>query len=355
MGTAQSGAERARDRRTASVRGITSSRSPRSSRNSAVTEKRRGGPRDHDGGSDEPAPRSDAVLELDALQANADGCPRYQEMLQPSSGRGMSYAEACPLAAADAYGWSWLEAAAGVSPADRGRRLREFVAVLQAHGASDAARVRPRHATGTGWLLRGPWKSAPSPRSSTTSIFYRENGGSPEARQKDRAEGHEPRRRSDGPSRRHPRTGLAFRMAGTRFRLSELRGRPVTGLIPGGRSPVGGDESRSSMRFCRSSSATTPSSSASPSTVCGSPRLCGGAPLRFPLLATSGPGRRLTAYGAYREGTVLGTCAVLIDPRGMIHWSYISPSDVNPGADGSSPLGVSAERAAARPTDEHHG
>jgi len=58
--------------------------------------------------------------------------------------------------------------------------------------------------------------------------------------------------------------------------------------------------------------------------------------LRFPLLADFEPkGHVARMYGAYRErdGTTERALFV-IDPAGVIRWSYCSPGDVNPGADG---------------------
>lgn len=58
--------------------------------------------------------------------------------------------------------------------------------------------------------------------------------------------------------------------------------------------------------------------------------------LRFPLLADSHPkGAVARSYGAYREDD--GVCEralFVIDGNGIIHWSYLSPIAVNPGADG---------------------
>ncbi len=58
--------------------------------------------------------------------------------------------------------------------------------------------------------------------------------------------------------------------------------------------------------------------------------------LRFPLLADFEPkGRMATDYRVYRE--VDGTAEralFVIDGDGVIRWSYVSPIDVNPGADG---------------------
>lgn len=58
--------------------------------------------------------------------------------------------------------------------------------------------------------------------------------------------------------------------------------------------------------------------------------------LRFPLLADFEPkgevGRR---YGVYRNKEGISERALfVIDSKGIIRWSYVSPIDVNPGADG---------------------
>jgi len=58
--------------------------------------------------------------------------------------------------------------------------------------------------------------------------------------------------------------------------------------------------------------------------------------LRFPLLADFEPkGEVARRYGAYRaaDGTT-ERALVVIDADGVIRWHYISPIDVNPGADG---------------------
>jgi peroxiredoxin len=58
--------------------------------------------------------------------------------------------------------------------------------------------------------------------------------------------------------------------------------------------------------------------------------------LHFPLLADFEPkGAVARSYGAYREQE--GVCEralFVIDARGNIHWSYVSPIGINPGADG---------------------
>ena len=58
--------------------------------------------------------------------------------------------------------------------------------------------------------------------------------------------------------------------------------------------------------------------------------------LHFPLLADFEPkGAVARAYGVYDEKE--GTCEralFVIDPTGTVHWSYVSPMSINPGADG---------------------
>src|SRR5712692_6079770 len=58
--------------------------------------------------------------------------------------------------------------------------------------------------------------------------------------------------------------------------------------------------------------------------------------LHFPLLADFEPkGAVARAYGVYREGDGFTERALfVIDREGVIRWSYVSPVDVNPGADG---------------------
>jgi peroxiredoxin len=58
--------------------------------------------------------------------------------------------------------------------------------------------------------------------------------------------------------------------------------------------------------------------------------------LRFPLLADFEPkGEIARSYGVYRlpDGTSERALFV-IDGDGIIHWSYRSPAEINPGADG---------------------
>jgi peroxiredoxin len=58
--------------------------------------------------------------------------------------------------------------------------------------------------------------------------------------------------------------------------------------------------------------------------------------LQFPLAADFEPkGEVAKAYGAYRsEDGVCERALFVIDRKGMIAWSYLSPIALNPGADG---------------------
>jgi peroxiredoxin len=58
--------------------------------------------------------------------------------------------------------------------------------------------------------------------------------------------------------------------------------------------------------------------------------------LHFPLLADFEPkGAVARSYGAYRAKEGVSERALfVIDGQGTIHWSYLSPVGVNPGADG---------------------
>ena len=122
------------------------------------------------------------------------------------------------------------------------------------------------------------------------------------------------------------------------LRLSELRGRPVILVFyPADWSPVCGDqvalynEILPEFReygaeilgisvdgvWCHAAFARDPH-------------------LHFPLLADFEPkGEISRAYHAYRTGDGYSERALLIvDPVGLISWSYLSPVGVNPGADG---------------------
>jgi peroxiredoxin len=58
--------------------------------------------------------------------------------------------------------------------------------------------------------------------------------------------------------------------------------------------------------------------------------------LRFPLLSDFEPkGAVARSYGVYRSGEgTAGRALFVLDPQGVVAWSYLSPPGVNPGADG---------------------
>ena len=58
--------------------------------------------------------------------------------------------------------------------------------------------------------------------------------------------------------------------------------------------------------------------------------------LHFPLLADFEPkGAVARQYGVYRDADGVSERALfVIDSEGVIHWSYVSPLGVNPGANG---------------------
>src|SRR4029077_2033408 len=58
--------------------------------------------------------------------------------------------------------------------------------------------------------------------------------------------------------------------------------------------------------------------------------------LHFPLLADFEPkGEVARRYGVYRDGDgVTDRALFVIDGAGVIRWSYVSPIETNPGADG---------------------
>ena len=79
--------------------------------------------------------------------------------------------------------------------------------------------------------------------------------------------------------------------------------------------------------------------------------------LRFPLLSDFEPkGEVARSYGAYRKPDGFAERALfVIDPEGVIRWSYLSPIGVNPGADGilSALENLSTDHA-KRPRSEVH-
>jgi len=58
--------------------------------------------------------------------------------------------------------------------------------------------------------------------------------------------------------------------------------------------------------------------------------------LRFPLLADFEPkGGVAETYGVYApDSGTSGRALFVIDPKGIVSWSYLSPVGINPGAEG---------------------
>ena len=58
--------------------------------------------------------------------------------------------------------------------------------------------------------------------------------------------------------------------------------------------------------------------------------------LKFPLLSDFEPkGDVARKYGVYGNAAGVAERALFVlNPEGAIHWSYVSPSGINPGADG---------------------
>ncbi|HEX2490004.1 MAG TPA: redoxin domain-containing protein [Blastocatellia bacterium] len=120
--------------------------------------------------------------------------------------------------------------------------------------------------------------------------------------------------------------------------LSELRGRPVILVFyPADWSPVCGDQvvlyNELLPEFQRFNAAVLGIS------VDGSwshRAFAKDRKLRFPLLSDFEPkGAVASDYGAYRQHDGFSERALfVIDAEGTIRWSYLSPLDINPGADG---------------------
>jgi peroxiredoxin len=58
--------------------------------------------------------------------------------------------------------------------------------------------------------------------------------------------------------------------------------------------------------------------------------------LKFPLVSDSWPhGGVAQAYGVLdTENGIAGRALFVLDPNGIVTWSYLSPTEINPGADG---------------------
>lgn len=70
--------------------------------------------------------------------------------------------------------------------------------------------------------------------------------------------------------------------------------------------------------------------------ACGATAFAKDRNLHFPLLADFEPkGAVARTYGVYRQHDGVSERALfVIDSKGVIAWSYVSPLEVNPGAEG---------------------
>ncbi len=125
---------------------------------------------------------------------------------------------------------------------------------------------------------------------------------------------------------------------GETIRLSDLRGKPVVLIFyPADWSPVCGDQ----LALYNEIFAEFQKFDAQLVGISVDGLFCHMAysksrNLEFPLLADFEPkGKVARSYGVYREGDGYTERALfVIDKAGTIQWSYLSPIDENPGADG---------------------
>jgi peroxiredoxin len=121
-------------------------------------------------------------------------------------------------------------------------------------------------------------------------------------------------------------------------RLSEFRGRPVVlAFYPADWSPVCGDQ----MALYNELLSEFQALDAEIIGISVDSAWCHAAfsrdrKLHFPLLADFEPkGEIARLYGVYRESDGTSERALfVIDAQGTVHWSYVSPVGVNPGAAG---------------------
>ena len=120
--------------------------------------------------------------------------------------------------------------------------------------------------------------------------------------------------------------------------LSEVRGRPVIlAFYPADWSPVCGDQlalyNELLPEFTRLDAQLLGISVDGPWSHAA---LSSERHYHFPLLSDFEPkGQVARSYGAYRPADGVAERALfVIDGRGVIRWSYLSPMGVNPGADG---------------------
>jgi len=125
---------------------------------------------------------------------------------------------------------------------------------------------------------------------------------------------------------------------GQSYSLSDLRGKPVVlAFYPADWSPVCGDQ----MALYNEMREEFDSYGAKLLGISVDGEWCHKAfaearNIRFPLLSDFEPkGEVSRQYGAYdRQNGVSQRALFVIDGNGVIRWSYLSPVEVNPGADG---------------------
>src|SRR5947208_12148927 len=121
-------------------------------------------------------------------------------------------------------------------------------------------------------------------------------------------------------------------------KLSEFRGRPVVlAFYPADWSPVCGDQMAlyNEMRSEFQEFGAELLGISVDGAWCHA-AFCRDRKLHFPVLADFHPkGAVARAYGVYRENDGVSERALfVINPEGIVHWSYVSPLGVNPGAAG---------------------
>ncbi|MFL5741619.1 MAG: redoxin domain-containing protein [Flavisolibacter sp.] len=122
------------------------------------------------------------------------------------------------------------------------------------------------------------------------------------------------------------------------FSLRELKGKPaILVFYPADWSPVCGDQLavyNEALRFFQKHGAQLVGISVD-SKWCHQ-AFAENRNLHFPLLADFEPkGRVSQLYGAYNEEQGQSSRAIFVlDEEGIISWSYLSPDEINPGADG---------------------
>ncbi|OLC56212.1 MAG: peroxiredoxin [Chloroflexi bacterium 13_1_40CM_4_68_4] len=141
-----------------------------------------------------------------------------------------------------------------------------------------------------------------------------------------------------GPGMAAPEFELAATPDGKNLRLSSLRGRPVVLVFyPADWSPVCTDQlSLYNELMPEWDRFNAQLLGISVDSIWSHNAWAKEKNLRFPLLADFEPKGAVTrAYGAYDEASGMSERALfVVDHDGKISWSYLSPINVNPGADG---------------------